>query len=53
MKQIIASVYFDVLLYTIGNIIFCIFLDFRIKFNNNNCKGIQLPLTSFLVSYQK
>jgi len=34
MKQLIASVFFDILSYTIGNIIFCIF-----KFNNYNCKG--------------
>jgi len=36
MKQIIASVFLDILSYTIGNIIFCIF-----KFNNYNCKGLQ------------
>jgi len=36
MKQIIASVFFDILSYTTGNIIFCIF-----KFDNYNCKGIQ------------
>jgi len=36
MKQIKASVFFDILSYTIGNIIFLIF-----KFNNYNCKGIQ------------
>jgi len=36
MKQIIASVLFDILSYTIGNIISCIF-----KFNVYNCKGIQ------------
>jgi len=35
MKQIIASVFFDILSYTIGNFIFCIF-----KFNIYNCKGI-------------
>jgi len=36
MKQIIASVFSDILSYTIGNIIVCIF-----KLNNYNCKGIQ------------
>jgi len=35
MKQIIASVFFDILSYNIGNIIFCVF-----KFNNYSCKGI-------------
>jgi len=34
MKPIIASVFSDI--YTIGNIIFCIF-----KFSKYNCKGIQ------------
>jgi len=29
MKQIIASVLFDILSYTIGNIIFCIFKNFE------------------------
>jgi len=45
MKQIIASVFSDI--YTIGNIIFCIF-----KFKKYNCKYTLagLPkLTSFLV----
>jgi len=36
MKQRKASVFLQILSYTIGNIIFCIF-----KFNNYNCKGIQ------------
>jgi len=36
MKQIIALVFFDILSYTIGNIILCMF-----KFNNYNRKGIQ------------
>jgi len=36
MKQIIASVFFDILSYASGNIIF---LNF--KLNNYNCKGIQ------------
>jgi len=36
MKQNIASVFFDILSYTIGNIIFCI-----LKINNYNCKGIK------------
>jgi len=40
MKQIIASVFFDIVSYTIGSIIFCIF-----KFNTN----FGLPkFTSFL-----
>jgi len=29
MKEIIASVFFDTLSYTIGNIIFCIFKNFE------------------------
>jgi len=36
MKQIIASLFLDIISYTIGNIIFCI-----LKFNNYSCKGIQ------------
>jgi len=36
MKQIISSLFFDILSYAIGNIIFYIF-----KFNKSNCKGIQ------------
>jgi len=36
MNQIKASVFSDILSYTIGNNIFCI-----LKFNNYNCKGIQ------------
>jgi len=42
MKQNIASVFFDILSYTIGNIIFVLY-EFRIKLNNYNCKGIQTP----------
>jgi len=37
MKQIIASVSFDIISYTIEEY----FEEFRIKFNNYNCKGIQ------------
>jgi len=36
MNQVIASVFSDILSYTIGNIIFWIF-----NFNNYSCKGIQ------------
>jgi len=36
MKQIIASVFPEILSNTIGSIILCIF-----KFNNYNCKGIE------------
>jgi len=39
MKQIIVSVFFDTLSYTIGNIIFCIF-----KVKIYNCKGNKLRL---------
>jgi len=31
MKQIIASVFFDILSYTIGNIISCIFKNFELN----------------------
>jgi len=31
MKQIIASVFYDILSYTIGNIIFCIFKNFELN----------------------
>jgi len=32
MKQVIASVFFDILSYAIGNIIFCIFKNFELNF---------------------
>jgi len=31
MKQIIASVFFDILSYTIGNVIVCIFKNFELS----------------------
>jgi len=37
MKQIITSVFFDILSYTIGNIIFCVF-----KFNKYSCNNYKL-----------
>jgi len=43
MKQIKASVFFDIFSYTIGSIIFCVF-----KFNNYSFFGLP-KLTFFLV----
>jgi len=52
MKQIIASVFFDILSYTIRNIIICIFMNFELNLIIITARytNFGMPkLTSFLV----
>jgi len=43
MKQIIASMFFDILSYTIGNIIFCIFKNFELNIIIITVRVYKLP----------
>jgi len=44
VKQIIASVFFDMLSYTIGNIIFCIFKNLELNLINITTRVYKLQL---------
>jgi len=49
MKQIIASVFFDILSYTFGNIIISLFKNFEFNLIIITARVKKLKLTSFLV----
>jgi len=51
MKQIIASVFSDILPYTIGNIIFCIFKFLILKLEASDCAASKISAGAVFIGF--